>query len=327
MILITGGAGYIGSHANKYLSSRGQETVVFDNLIYGHKEFAKWGHFVHADLADINAIRSCFDRFPIDSVMHFSSFAYVGESVTDPQKYYRNNIITTLNLLEVMLERQVKDFIFSSTCATYGIPKQMPITEDAPQAPINPYGRTKLMIEQILEDYSAAYGIRYAALRYFNAAGADPDCEIGEWHLPETHIIPLVLDAALGARDSISVFGSDYSTPDGTCVRDYVHVNDLAQAHALALEYLRHEKTNLRLNLGNGNGASVMEVVESARRASKRDIKVVMSGRRPGDPDILIGSSDRAKSVLGWEPRFAEIDTIISTAWNWRLRLQSEFGV
>lgn len=327
MILITGGAGYIGSHANKYLAAKGLETVVFDNLIYGHREFAKWGHFIHADLADIGSIRSCFDRFPIEAVMHFSSFAYVGESVADPQKYYRNNIITTLNLLEVMLERRVKNFIFSSTCATYGIPKRMPISEEASQKPINPYGRTKLMIEQILEDYSAAYGIRYAALRYFNAAGADPDCEIGEWHSPETHIIPLVLDAALGVRDSISVFGSDYATPDGTCVRDYVHVNDLAQAHYLALDYLRREGTNLRLNLGNGNGCSVMEVIESARRISQKEINVVMADRRPGDPDILIGSSDRAKSVLGWSPEFAAIDTIISTAWQWRLRLRAEFGV
>ncbi len=324
MILITGGAGYIGSHANKYLASKGLETVVFDNLIYGHKEFAKWGHFVHADLANIDAIRECFDRFPIDAVMHFSSFAYVGESVINPQKYYKNNIITTLNLLEVMLEKKVKDFIFSSTCATYGVPEQMPIAEETPQKPINPYGRTKLMIENILEDYSAAYGIRYAALRYFNAAGADPDCEIGEWHSPETHIIPLVLDAALGVRDSISVFGSDYATPDGTCVRDYVHVNDLAQAHFLALEYLRHEGKNLRLNLGNGNGYSVMEVIESARRISARDIKVIKAERRAGDPDILIGSSTRAKSVLGWNPEFAALDTIINTAWKWHLRLQSE---
>ncbi len=240
MIMIAGGAGYIGSHTNKLFHQRGYNTVVFDNLIYGHRSFAKWGEFVLGDLADRDQIRLCFRQYPIEAVMHFCAFAYVGESVTDPAKYYRNNVVNTINLLDIMREFNVPHFIFSSTCSTYGIPQRIPITEDHPQSPVNPYGWSKFIIEQILKDYERAYGIRHVNLRYFNAAGADPDAEVGELHDPETHLIPLVLDVAAGKRTDVRIFGTDYETPDGTCVRDYIHVTDLSDAHVLALDYLRN---------------------------------------------------------------------------------------
>ncbi|MCX5854769.1 MAG: UDP-glucose 4-epimerase GalE, partial [Deltaproteobacteria bacterium] len=235
MILITGGAGYVGSHTNKQLNRNGYETVVFDNLVYGHREFVKWGEFFFGVLANRKSIRHCFTTYPIEAVMHFGGFTYVGESVTDPSGYYGNNVVNTLNLLDIMKEYQTKYFIFSSSCAVYGIPQRIPLTEDHPQHPINPYGRTKLMVEDILKDYDRAYGIRYVNLRYFNASGADHDGEIGERHDPETHLIPLVLDAAIGNKEDIKIFGTDYDTPDGTCIRDYIHVTDLADAHLLAL--------------------------------------------------------------------------------------------
>src|SRR4030043_764330 len=235
MILIAGGAGYIGSHANKILNKRGYETVVYDNLSRGHREFAKWGHFVLGDLADKDQLRLCFKTYPIEAVMHYCAFCYVGESVDHPAEYYRNNVVNTLNLLDVMVEFGVKYFIFSSTCSTYGNPLQIPMTEDHPQQPINPYGKSKLMVEQILKDYDYTYGIRHVCLRYFNAAGADPEGEIGEWHDPEPHLIPLSLQAAAGQRVHIQIYGTDYDTPDGTCIRDYIHINDLAAGHLLAL--------------------------------------------------------------------------------------------
>ena len=239
MILIVGGAGYIGSHVNKMLNLHGFETVVFDNLSYGHRDFVKWGVFEEGDLGEINDLRRVFQKYPITAVMQFAAFTYVGESVEDPQKYYLNNLCNTLNLLEVMLEEKVNYFVFSSTCATYGDPVEIPITEDHPQNPISPYGKGKYMVEQVLEDYSKAYNLRYASLRYFNAAGADPDGEIGELHDPETHLIPLILDVALGNREDIKIFGTDYPTADGTCIRDYIHVLDLADAHIKALEYIQ----------------------------------------------------------------------------------------
>jgi len=321
MILIVGGAGYIGSHLNKEISKQGYETVVFDNLSYGHEKFVKWGNFELGDLGNISDIRSIFRKYPIDAVMHFAAFTYVGESVEDPQKYYLNNVKNTLNLLQVMLEENVKQFVFSSTCATYGNPVEIPITENHPQNPINPYGRGKLIVEQVLKDYNQAYGLKYASLRYFNAAGADPDGEVGELHDPETHLIPLILDVAAGKRDDIKIFGTDYNTPDGTCIRDYIHVTDLADAHILALKYLQDGGESDVFNLGNGNGFSVKEVIETARKITGKNIRAVEDERRPGDPPILVGSSDKAKEVLKWKPKYDDLDKIIETAWNWHKKL------
>ena len=301
-ILIVGGAGYIGSHINKELNKRGYKTIVFDNLIYGHKEFIRWGEFIPGDLKDTTQLELVFSKYNILAVMHFAAYAYVGESVTDPDKYYVNNVMNTLNLLNAMKKYNVSNFIFSSSCATYGMPETIPIPENHPQNPINPYGQTKLMVESILNDYSHAYNMKYASLRYFNAAGADPDTEIGEWHDPETHLIPLVLDAAIGRREHISIFGTDYDTPDGTCVRDYIHVTDLADAHILALENLIEGGESQLFNLGNGNGYSVLEVIESARKVTGIDIKTVNADRREGDPPKLIGSAEKAKKILGWKP-------------------------
>lgn len=317
MILVTGGAGYIGSHANKELNQEGYKTVVLDNMTYGHEDFLKWGDAEKLDLADLDALRSVFKNYPIKAVMHFAAFTYVGESVEDPQKYYLNNLRNTLNLLQVMNEFNIKMLVFSSTCATYGNPLKIPIAEDHPQNPINPYGRGKLMVEQIMRDYSLAYGLKYASLRYFNAAGADPDCEVGERHDPETHLIPLILDAALGKREDIKIFGTDYDTPDGTCIRDYIHVTDLADAHIRALRYLESGGKSEVFNLGNGNGFSVREVIEKAREITGCAIEATETDRRPGDPPILIGSSEKAIKILGWEPKYDDLGQIISSAWEW----------
>ena len=316
-VLVTGGAGYIGSHINKLLAREGYETVVFDNLIYGHREAVKWGTFIEGDLKNVDEIEAVFRRYPIEAVFHFAAYAYVGESVAEPEKYYYNNIGCTLNLLKVMRKYGCNKIIFSSSCATYGEPAQMPITEDMPQDPINPYGFTKYAVERIFKDYERAYGLKYVVLRYFNAAGADPDGEIGEAHDPETHIIPLILDAASGKRPNVKVFGTDYPTRDGSCIRDYIHVSDLATAHLLALRHLEAGKESQFLNLGNTKGTSVLELVEAAKRVTGRDIPVVLSDRRPGDPAILVGSSERAKRVLGWEPAYGDIDTIVRHAWKW----------
>jgi len=324
MILIVGGAGYIGSHINKELSTRGKKTLVLDNLIYGHKEAVQWGEFVEADLNNPQQIRSIFEKYPITAVMHFAAFAYVGESVTDPKKYYHNNVANTLNLLDIMLEFNVKNFIFSSTCASYGNPIEIPITETHPQNPINPYGQSKLMVEKILSDYSHAYDFNYVALRYFNAAGADIEGDIGENHDPETHLIPLVLDVAIGKREDIKVFGTDYETKDGTAVRDYIHVTDLADAHILALEYLQKGGESTVFNLGNGEGYSVAEVIKCAAAVTKKEIKATNQARREGDPAILIGSAQKAKETLGWKPRYADLESIISSAWNWHQKLHQK---
>ena len=320
MILIVGGAGYIGSHVNKFLHRSGFKTVVFDSLVYGSREFVKWGEFVLGDLADKDQLRLCFKRYKIDAVMHFSAFAYVGESVIHPARYYLNNVSNTLNLLEVMREEKVRYFIFSSTCATYGVPEKTPIAEDHPQNPVNPYGKSKLMIEDILEDYDKAYGIRHVNLRYFNAAGADPEGEIGERHDPETHLIPLAVYSALGARDDIKIFGTDYPTKDGTCIRDYIHVSDLADAHIKALGYLMDKDTSNSFNLGNGIGHSVREIIDAVKRISRKDVRVVESERREGDPPVLISNYKKAVDVLGWRPRYADIDTIVETAYRWHSR-------
>jgi len=321
MILIVGGAGYIGSHMNKFLNKSGYRTVVFDNLVYGSREFVKWGEFVLGDLANKDQIRLCFRKYPIEAIMHFSAFAYVGESVTDPARYYLNNVANTLNLLEVMREeRNVRYFIFSSSCATYGIPEGIPITEDNPQKPVNPYGRSKLMIEEILKDYDKAYGIKHVNLRYFNAAGADPEGDIGERHNPETHLIPLTIYAALGINRDVKIFGTDYSTRDGTCIRDYIHVTDLADAHVKAMEYLRTREESDSFNLGNGNGYSVREIIDMVKTISRKDFEVIEAERREGDPPVLVGSSKKAMEVLGWRPQYADIETIVETAYRWHSR-------
>ena len=319
-ILVTGGAGYIGSHAVLALKNAGYGVVVLDNLVYGHRELVEKVlqlELIVGDTNDRALLDELFASHKIAAVMHFSAYAYVGESVTDPDKYYRNNLVGTLTLLEAMLAASVKQFVFSSTCATYGVPIQVPIPEDHPQNPINPYGATKLMVERILADFDVAYGLKSVYFRYFNAAGADPTGLLGEDHDPETHIIPLVLMTALSLRESVSIFGTDYPTPDGTCIRDYIHVTDLADAHVLGLEYLLRGGDTAVFNLGNGNGFSVKQVIDTAKMVTGRDIKVVESDRRAGDPPILVGSSDKARKTLGWEPQYPDLQQIITHAWQW----------
>lgn len=321
MILIVGGAGYIGSHINKELTKEGFETVVFDNLYSGKKELVKWGEFFEGDLGNIEKIREVFKKYPIEAVLHFAAFKAVGESVIDPQKYYKNNVANTLNLFEVMKENGVNKFIFSSSAATFGEPKYIPIDEKHPQNPINPYGETKLIVEHIMRDYDKAYGMRYVALRYFNACGADLEAEVGEWPGSSSNLIPLVLDAAIGRREDIKVFGDDYETPDGTCVRDYIHVTDLADAHVLALKHLLNQGESESFNLGNGKGFSVKEVVEMAKKVTGIDFKVTMADRRPGDPPVLVADATKAKQILKWQPKYADLETIVSSAWNWHKKV------
>jgi UDP-arabinose 4-epimerase len=316
-VLLVGGAGYIGSHAAKYLAREGFLPVTYDNLSRGHRESVKWGPLEEGDLGDTARLTAVLEKYRPAAVIHFAAFAYVGESMADPGPYYRNNVAGTLSLLEAMRAAGVKRIIFSSTCATYGVPRGLPIREEDPQDPVNPYGRGKLMVERILGDFGEAYGIESVCLRYFNAAGCDPDGEIGESHEPETHLIPLALDAAAGTRDSIKVYGTDYPTPDGTCVRDYIHVTDLAQAHFLALRHLQAGRGNARLNLGNAMGYSVKEVLEAVRKVTGRPLRIEYAPRRPGDPPALVGSSEKAVAVLGWKPAFASLQVIIETAWRW----------
>lgn len=319
MILITGGAGYIGSHCVLDLVRAGYECVVLDNLSEGHEEALQTKNFCRAELGNIYEIREVFKKYPIEAVIHFAAYAYVGESVTNPQKYYYNNVVNTLNLLNVMLENNVKKIVFSSTCATYGNPEYVPIDEKHSQKPINPYGATKLMIERILQDYDKAYDLRYVALRYFNAAGADPEANIGESHSPEPHLIPLVLQTALGTRDCIKVFGDDYDTPDGSCIRDYIHVNDLASAHRLAVKKLLDGEESDIYNLGIGKGYSVKEIIEKSEEITDKAINKEISERREGDPPRLVADNKKAIEKLGWNPQFVEIEDIIKTAWNWEL--------
>lgn len=316
-VLVVGGAGYIGSHACKAVAAHGLLPVCFDNLSAGHPELVKWGPLVVGDLADRKLLSGVFAEHPIQAVMHFAAHAYVGESVIDPARYYGNNVANTLNLLDCMRSAGVGAIVFSSTCATYGVPQTVPIGEDHPQAPINPYGWSKLMVEQILKDYERAYGLRHAILRYFNAAGADLAGETGEWHAPETHLIPLVLDVAIGRRESIDIFGSDYPTADGTCIRDYIHVTDLAEAHVLALDAIGATGQSLICNLGNGRGFSVREVIAGVERLTGKPIATRISPRRAGDPPALVGDAAKARSVLGWKPRYESLDAILATAWNW----------
>ena len=324
-VLITGGAGYIGSHVNKYLNKLGIETVVIDNLVNGHIEFVKWGKFYKLDLSNKEAVYEVLKKEKIKAVMHFAAFAYVGESVNEPAKYYLNNVYNTLNLLEVMLKNNIDIIVFSSTCAVYGNPKYIPIDENHPKDPISPYGKSKLSVEMVLEDFSQAYGIRYASLRYFNAAGADKEAEIGEWHEPETHLIPNILDVAFGVKEYVEIFGTDYETEDGTCIRDFIHVEDLAKAHILALEYIMKKNENLVLNLGVGRGYSVKQVIKVVEEVTGKKIKVKESPRRKGDPPVLVADPSRAKELLGWKPENGIYD-IVESAWIWHKKLRTNFS-
>ncbi|HCF37698.1 MAG TPA: UDP-glucose 4-epimerase GalE [Thermosipho africanus] len=322
-VLVAGGAGYIGSHVCKMLRERGYDVVVIDNLSHGYKSFTRYGEFVLGDISDENLLDLVFKTYKIDAVMHFCAYIEVGESVVAPYKYYQNNVSNTLTLLNSMLKHDVKYFIFSSTAAVYGMPQRIPIKEDDPKMPINPYGKSKYMVEQILDDFDRAYGLKSIRFRYFNAAGADESLEIGEAHEPETHLIPLILDAALSVRDSIKIFGTDYETKDGTCIRDFVHVNDLADAHIKGLEYLISEKKTDYFNLGSGSGFSVREVIEKVKEVTNVDFKVEEVDRRPGDPAYLIADNTKARKILGWEPKY-DLEKIIQTAWNWHKVLRKK---
>lgn len=316
-ILIVGGAGYIGSYMCKLLAGRGYRPVVLDNLSRGHMSAVRWGPLIEGDLANEALLEKVFGDYQPSAVMHFAALIEVGESVQRPGRYYANNVAATLNLLRAMVRADIRNFIFSSTCAIYGEPQRLPLDEAHAQFPVSPYGRGKLMVEQILEDFSHAYGLQAICMRYFNAAGADPDGEIGEDHRPESHLIPLVLQVALGQRDCIHIFGDDYPTEDGTCIRDYIHIHDLAEAHLLALQRLMDGKGGGAYNLGNGTGYSVRQLIETARKVTGRPISETIADRRPGDAAILVGSSEKALKELGWKPRYADLNQIVETAWRW----------
>ncbi|MDR0780160.1 MAG: UDP-glucose 4-epimerase GalE [Pseudomonadales bacterium] len=313
-VLVTGGAGYIGSHTAKLLKASGLTPVVYDNLATGHRSSVRWGPFVQGDILDTERLVATLTEYAINAVIHFAACAYVGESMENPAKYYRNNVAGTLSLLDACRQAETGTIIFSSSCATYGVPEHLPISETTPQRPINPYGQTKLIAEHMLRDYAAAYGLRYVALRYFNAAGCDPEGDLGEWHDPETHLIPLALQAASGQGPRLSVFGTDYDTADGTCVRDYIHVSDLAQAHRLALRYLDGGGASLAVNLSTGQPASIRELLAAIARVTQREVPVTWSRRRPGDPPVLYAVPTLAREKLGFVPQYSDLDTIIRTA-------------
>ena len=319
-VLVTGGAGYVGAHACKALAAAGYQPVVYDNLVHGHEQAVRWGPLERGELSDRARLDEVFDRHRPDAVMHFAAFTAVGESVSDPGKYYRNNVAGSLALIEATAAHGVDRLVFSSTAATYGLPGRIPITEDAPNNPINPYGRSKLMIEQILFDFEAAHGLKSAIMRYFNAAGASPDGEIGECHDPETHLIPLALDAITGKGPELTVFGSDYPTPDGTCVRDYIHVSDLAEAHVAALDRLAGGGATRVYNLGTGSGVSVREILNAIEKVTGKAVPHCLGPRRPGDPPVLVSDPSRAQAELGWDAGMSDIETIIATAWSWHQR-------
>ena len=316
-ILVVGGAGYIGSHMCKYLSKQEYVPVVLDNLCRGHRPAVKWGPLIEGSISDRNLLKRVFAEHRIEAVMHYAAFSYVGESVKHPSMYYQNNVADTVVLLSEMVEAGILNFVFSSSCAVYGEPEEVPIPETHPQNPVNPYGRTKYMVEQILDDFRNTYGLNAISLRYFNAAGADPEGELGEDHNPETHLIPLAIQTALGQRAEIEIFGNDYPTRDGTCIRDFIHVEDLASAHLIALNRLMEDTEGGKFNLGNGQGYSVKEVVDITRKITGKPIKDVIVQKREGDPAVLVGSSAKAKDELGWEPRFPDLESIVETAWNW----------
>jgi len=315
-VLVTGGAGYIGSHAAKALDHAGYRVIVYDNLVAGHRAAVKYGELVEGDIADVSSLRAVMRQHEVVGVMHFAAFLDVGESVRDPIRYYRNNVIGALGVLEAMAAENVRNFVFSSTCATYGEPLETPITEAHPQKPINSYGETKLAVEHALPHLQAAHGICWIALRYFNASGADPEGEIGEDHSPEIHLIPRTIEAATGGR-GLHVFGDDYPTPDGTCLRDYVHVTDLADAHVRALEALRETGKSGAYNLGTGRPHSVRQVIDAVERVTGRTVPWSLAPRRPGDPAVLFASAQKAHAELHWTPQYADLDTIVRTAWDW----------
>lgn len=313
-ILVTGGSGYVGSHAVRELAAAGHEAVIYDNLSTGCRKLSHGFELIEGDISDTEKVSSCLKG--MDAVIHFAASAYVGESVQNPRKYFRNNVEAGLKLLDAVLASDVRNFVFSSTCATYGVPSKLPISEDSPQAPINPYGATKLFFEHALEAYSVSRGLKYAALRYFNAAGAHPDGTIGEYHDPETHLIPLALKARLGTKPALKVFGENLDTPDGTCIRDFVHVSDLGTAHVKAVEYLAGGGSSLRANLGTGNGTSIKQLLEMIQSVTGEPVPHEFAEARPGDPPILFADPSTAKKVLGWSPRF-NLEDIVSTAWKW----------
>lgn len=315
-VLVTGGAGYIGSHTSKALARRGFVPVTYDNLVYGHPWAVRWGPFVQGDIGDKAKLLETIHRYEIGAVIHFAAFAYVGESVKRPEIYFDNNVTKSLVLLDALVESKIRHIVFSSSCATYGSPEDFPIREETIQQPINPYGETKLIIERALRWYGVAHDLAWVALRYFNAAGADPDGDLGEVHSPETHLIPLVLDAALGRR-TVEIYGDDYPTPDGTCVRDYIHVADLAEAHTNAIEYLFQGSKSVALNLGTGHGYSVRNVVSTAAEITGHEIPHRIAPRREGDPAVLVADPTRAGATLGWYPKCSQLDEIVRTAWEW----------
>lgn len=316
-ILVTGGAGYIGSHTCKALAREGYNPITYDNLVYGHPWAVKWGPLEEGDIADRTRLDEVILKHGPEAVVHFAAYTYVGESVENPAKYYRNNVAGTLTLLEAMRDHGIDEIIFSSTCAVYGNPDSIPIAEDHAQRPISPYGASKQMIERILRDFDLAHRIRAVSLRYFNAAGADPEGDLGEDHDPETHLIPLVIQAALGQRPHVEIYGTDYPTPDGTAIRDYIHVTDLAEAHVKALSYLENKGTSLTINLGTGKGYSVREVISGIERVAGRPVPARNSPRRPGDSPILLADAKQASKTLNWQPRYTDIDPIVESAWRW----------
>ncbi len=316
-VLVVGGAGYIGSHTVRELQKSGKEVVVYDNLSKGYRDAVNGYTLVVGDLLDQKCLMETIEKYQVDSVIHFAAFIEVGESMTDPEKYYLNNVSGTLSLLQVMRKTGVNRIVFSSTAAVYGEPEEVPITERCPKHPSSVYGNTKWMMEQILRDYDMAYGLKYTALRYFNACGAHVDGSIGEAHTPESHLIPIILQVLLGQREKVFIFGDDYDTPDGTCVRDYIHVTDLASAHVLSLKRLENGGSSTAYNLGNGNGFSVKEVIATVEKVTGEKVKVEMAKRRPGDPAVLIAGSKRAMEELHWKPEYQSLDKIIETAWSW----------
>jgi UDP-glucose-4-epimerase GalE len=316
-ILVTGGAGYIGSHTAKALAQAGFQPVVIDNLNAGHRWAVKWGPFVEGDIADSQLLRRAVEEHHIEAVVHLAAYAQVGESMTNPRKYFHNNSVGSLAMLDVFVETGVQNVVFSSTCATYGTPIHLPLDESHPQAPVSPYGESKLFVEKMLHWYGGAYGMRSVCLRYFNAAGADPDGEIGEGHTPETHLIPVAILAALGQLPALKIFGTDYPTPDGTAIRDYIHVADLSAAHVAAIRYLLNGGENVALNLGTGTGNSVLEVVQTVEKVSGLPVPRMEHPRRDGDPAILVAKAGRAHEVLGWTQRFEKLEEIVKTAWSW----------
>ena len=316
-ILVTGGAGYIGSHTCKALAHQGLTVVVYDNLSTGHRELVRWGDFVYGDILDTQRLRACIRQHRIEGIIHFAASAYVGESVIDPGKYFRNNVCGTLSILDAMRDEGVPHIVVSGTCAVYGSPDKMPITEDTPTNPVNPYGASKLFMERMLADYEKAHGIKWMSLRYFNAAGCDPDGETGEWHDPETHLIPRALMAAMGQIPALEIFGDDYPTPDGTCVRDYVHVMDLADAHVKGITFLAGADQSQAINLGTGRGFSIREVLNSVEEVTGKTVPHVISERRAGDPPLLVADSEKAKTTLKWEMSHSMLQDILKTALVW----------